>query len=281
LYFGIIIVITLIKDNAMVQKLLVWVVIITLVISCKKEDTTEPVVAETGCNVISEIIDGKPYRNYEYTTDSLLFRIVQYERRGANQPQKRFSFDYGTEGKVKALRETNLMSPFVNYQYEMHYSNEGLVDTIRQFRIFNSGPKSEQIYVLVYDAKQRLTLYKWGENYWRYEYDDTKNVVKWFSKIVSITNTEQLMAEYGNYDGKRNFYFFSQPAMYVNLIGGGGMSDENPGSFKLYEGAQLLQTGVVTYKYNGKNLPTEASISAFPASGNAYTQVYKFTYNCL
>lgn len=265
----------------MVRTLLGLVVLITLVTACKKEETTEPVAEETGCRIISETVDGKPYRNYEYTADSLLFRIVQYEKGGANRLQKRFSFDYDSEETVAVVRETNLLAPFVNYQYALHYSNEGLIDTIRQSRILNSGPRPEQTYVLLYDTKKRLTLYKWGENYWRYEYDDTKNVMKWYARIFSVSNAEQLVAEYGNYDGKRNLYFFSRPAMLVNLIGGGGMSEENPGSFKLYKGLQLEQTGIVTYKYNEKNLPTEASISAFPTNGNAFTEVYKFTYDCL
>lgn len=265
----------------MVQKLLTWVVIITLVIGCKKDDTVEPTGDEIGCNIISETINDRPYRNYEYTADSLLFRIVQYEKSVQNRIQKRFTFDYGAEERVSAVRETNLLSPFVNYQYDLHYSNEGLIDTIRQSRILNAGPVPEQTYVLLYDDKRRLTRYTWGDNYWRYEYDDTKNVTKWFSKVLSIANTEQLVAEYGNFDGKRSPYFFTQPAMLVNLIGGGGMGEENPGSFKLYNNAQLEQTGVVTYQYNEKNLPTEASISAFPTVGNAFTEVYKFTYDCL
>ncbi|MPR32815.1 hypothetical protein [Salmonirosea aquatica] len=267
----------------MIKKLILTSVLLSLVLGCKKnDDGTSPDLQGSDCLIKSETIDGKPYRTYEYDDDQKLFRIVQNETKANNRVEKRFSFDYDQSGRVTAFRETNLLAPFNNYQYEMHYTAAGLIDTVRKSQIFNSGPKLLETYILEYDSQRHLTKYKWGDNYWRYEYDNAKNVTKWFAKYPSVAPIEGLLAEFGNYDGKHNTYAFSTPTQLINLVGGGGASAQNPGSFKFYEASLTpTQTGVVTYKYNEHNLPTEASISVFTAGGASSTQVYKFAYECL
>ena len=264
----------------MVRKIFLLGVFVALITGCKKEeDTTNP--QEKGCLIISETINDKPYRTYEYDAGQKLYRIVQYEKSASNRVEKRFSFDYNTKNQVAAFRETNLFTPNTNYQYLLHYSGAGQVDTIRKSQIVNSGSKLLETYALEYDGQRRMTKYQWKGNYWRYEYDDVGNVTKWFAKYKDLVPIEGLVADFGNYDGKFNTYAFSKPAQLVNLVGGGGSSPQNPGSFKFYEASLTpTQTGVVTYQYNEKKLPSEASISIFSAQGGTSTQVYKFVYDC-
>lgn len=265
----------------MVRKLILIAVVITLVTGCKKEKDTTPDLQENGCRLISETVNDKPYRTYEYDADQRLFRIVQYQTNAGNRLEKRFSFDYNQKNQVVAFRETNLLAPFTNYQYVLHYLETGQVDTIRKSQILNSGPKLLETYTLEYDDQRRLTKYQWAGNYWRYEYDNANNVTKWFAKFPALAPIEGLIADFGNYDGKNNTYAFSKPAQLINLVGGGGSSPQNPGSFKFYEASLTpTQTGVVTYQYNANNLPTEASISIFTPQGGTSTQVYKFGYEC-
>lgn len=267
----------------MIKKLILTGLVIASLAGCKKNDgdgTPDPQVK--GCLIMSETINDKPYRIYEYDADHNLFRIVQHETSASNRVEKRFSFDYDPNDRVTAFRETNLLAPFRNYQYQLYYSKAGQLDTIRKSEVLNSGPKLMETYALEYDAQQRLTKYKWADNYWRYEYDEAKNVTKWLAKYPAIAPVEGLVAYFDNYDGKYNTYAFSQPAQLVNLVSGGGASPQNPGSFKFYEASLTpTQTGVVTYQYNEKDLPTEASVSIFSVSGGASTQVYKFAYECL
>lgn len=255
-------------------------VFVALITGCKKEeDTTNP--QEKGCLITSETINDKPYRTYEYDADQKLYRIVQYETNAANRVEKRFSFDYNQKEQIVAFRETNLLPPTINYQYLLHYGEAGQLDTIRKSQILNSGSKLLETYTLEYDGQRRMTKYQWRGNYWRYEYDDANNVTKWFAKYKDLAPIEGLVADFGNYDGKHNTYAFSKPAQLVNFVGGGGTSPQNPGSFKFYEASLTpTQTGVVTYQYNEKKLPSEASISIFSAQGGTSTQVYKFVYDC-
>jgi YD repeat-containing protein len=232
--------------------------------------------------VVSESLNDSPYRTYEYNTDDRLYRIIQHETSAPHRVQKRYTFEYDQNGRVSVLRETNLLAPFVNYQYSLHYNETNAVDTIRQFRVMNTGLVPQQTFVLEYDDKKRLTRYAWPESYWRYEYNEAGNVSKWYAKIANVHPQEVLLAEYGNYDENSNVYVNVSPARLVNLIGGGGMSPHNPGSFKFYEGnVEPVQTGIITYLYNEKDLPSEASVSVFPAGGASTTQVYKFAYECL
>ncbi|WP_373511670.1 hypothetical protein [Persicitalea sp.] len=268
----------------MKRNLLILCLVLTALVGCKKSSTTEepePKPQEQGCKVNSETVDGKRYRTYQYSADDRLFRIEQYETSSANRMEKRFSFEYDAEGTVKVLRETNLMAPFGNFQYDLHYSGVGRLDTIRKYQVVNSGPKILETYSLEYDAKGLLTRYKWNDNYLRYEYDNDGNLTKWFVSLPFI-GPEAIAAEYGNYDGKRNIYANTHPAELVNIVTGQGISKANPGSFKYYEASlRPLQNGLVTYKYNERELPTEASVSLFTPGGSAATtQVYKFTYSC-
>ena len=252
---------------------------------CKKDGTEEtdptPEPQEKGCKLASETIDGKPYRTYQYGDDKRLFRIVQYETKASNRIEKRFTFDYEADGRVKALRETNLLPPFGNIQYDLHYSGTGRLDTIRKYQVLNAGPVILETYALEYNAKGLIEKYKWKDNYVRYEYDNDGNLTKWFVSLPSIS-PEVIAAEYGNYDGKRNVYADTRPAELVNIVQGQGVSPQNPGTFK-YHPASLrpVQTGAVNYLYNEKQLPTEASVSLFSPDGSSSTQVFKFTYNCL
>ena len=265
----------------MVRKLILVGFVVALVTGCKKDEDATPDPLEKGCLITSETINDKPYRTYEYNADQQLYRIVQYETNASNRVEKRFSFDYNPKNQVVAFRETNLLTANTNYQYRLHYSKANQLDTLTKSQIFNSGPKILETYILEYDDRGRLAKYRWAQNYWRYEYDDANNVTKWFAKYPALAPIEGLVADFGNYDGKHNTYAFSQPAQLINLVGGGGASPQNPGSFKFY-GASLTptQTGIVTYLYNEKELPTEASISVFLPSGGTSTQVYKFVYEC-
>ena len=267
----------------MIKKLLLKTLVIALAAGCQKNDgDTSPNLRENGCLIMSETVNNKPYRTYEYDADQKLYRIVQNEISAGNRVEKRFSFDYDQSDRVTTFRETNLLAPFINYQYVLHYDNAGRLDTIRKSEIFNSGPKLLETYALEYDAQKRLTKYKWADNYWRYEYDAANNVTKWLARYPSIAPIEGLLADFGNYDGRYNTYAFSTPARLINLVGGGGASAQNPGSFKFYQASLTpTQTGVVTYQYNEEDLPTEASVSIFSASGASSTQVYKFAYECL
>lgn len=263
----------------MVRKIFLLVVLVALITGCKKDEGTNP--QEKGCLITSETINDRPYRTYEYDADQKLYRIVQYETNAGNRVEKRFSFDYNEKNQVVAFRETNLLIPNTNYQYLLHYSEAGQLDTISKSQVLNSGSKLLETYTLQYDDQRRLAKYQWKENYWRYEYDEAGNVTKWFAKYKDLAPIEVLVADFGNYDGKHNTYAFSKPAQLVNLVGGGGSSPQNPGSFKFYEASLTpTQTGVVTYLYNEKDLPSEASISIFLVQGGTSTQVYRFVYDC-
>jgi len=269
----------------MQRDLLIVCFALVALVSCKKSNSgssdPEPDPQEKGCKVASETIDGRPYRNYDYDADKRLFRIVQYETKSTNRIEKRYTFEYNSAGTVKVVRETNLLAPFINLQYDLHYAGVGRLDTIRKYQVVNSGPRILETYALEYEAKGLITKYKWKNNYMRYGYDGNGNLTKWFVSIPSIS-PEVIAAEYGNYDGKRNVYADTRPAELVNIIAGQGLSNENPGSFKYREASlRPLQTGLVDYKYNARELPTEANVSLFAPDGSpAGTQVFKFTYNC-
>ncbi len=177
----------------MIKKLILTGLVIGSLAGCKKNDGDgAPDPQAKGCLIMSETINDKPYRTYEYDADQNLFRIVQYETSASNRVEKRFSFDYDPDDRITAFRETNLLTPFRNYQYQLHYSTAGQLDTIRKSEVFNSGPKLMETYALEYDAQQRLTKYKWADNYWRYEYDEAKNVTKWLARYPAIAPVEGL-----------------------------------------------------------------------------------------
>jgi len=274
-----------INKTHMQRNLLIVCFLLAVLVGCKKSnsdggDSPEPI--GKGCKVVSETIDGKPYRNYEYEANKRLFRIVQYEFKASNRIEKHFTFEYDAEGTVKVLRETSLLPPFQNFQYDFHYSGVGRLDTVRKYQVLNSGPRILDTYTLEYNDKGFITKYKWRDNYLRYEYDDNGSLTKWFVSLPSIS-PEVLAAEYSNFDGKRNIYADTRPAELVNLVTSQGISKQNPGRFKYHEASlRPVQSGVVTYKYNDRELPTEASVSLFSPNGSpATTQVFKFSYRCL
>ncbi len=255
-------------------------------IGCKKTDSgggdPAPESQEKGCQVASETIDGKPYRTYEYSAEKRLFSIAQYETKVANRIEKRLTFEYDSAGTVQVIRETSLLPPYGNFQYNMHYSGVGRLDTVRKYQVLNSGPRILETYALEYSAKGFITKYKWQDNFLRYEYDDNGSLTKWFVSLPFV-GPEVLAAEFGSYDGKRNVYADSRPAELVNLVTSQGVSQQNPGSFKYYSPSlRPEQNGLVKYKYNERDLPTEASVSLFSPNGSPVgTQVHTFTYNCL
>ncbi|MBU1820139.1 MAG: hypothetical protein KKG00_01335 [Bacteroidetes bacterium] len=268
----------------MVRALLVKSLLLLLLWGCSKKQSndTSPVRPEEGCIVVSESLNDSPYRTYEYNASNQLYRIIQFETSASNKVQKRYTFEYDQTGRVRVLRETNLLPPYVNYQYSLHYNRTNLADTIRQYRVTNTGPVLLQTYALAYDENKRLSRYAWPGSYWRYEYDEAGNVRKWFAKIANLHSQEVLLAEYGNYDENSNVYVNVPSARLVNLVEGGGVSPHNPGSFRFYESTpEPVQTGIITYLYNDKNLPSEASVSVFSAGGASSTRVYKFEYECL
>ncbi len=269
----------------MQHKLLFVCFMLTALVGCKKSnsdggDTPSP--QEKGCKVATETIDGKPYRTYNYDDDRRLFGIVQYATSAANPIEKRFTFEYDSSGTVTVIRETNLLPPFGNMQYNLHYSGVGRLDTVRKYQVLNSGPKILETYALEYNEKGFISKYKWQENSLRYEYDDNGSLTQWFVSLPQIS-PEVLAAEYGNYDGKRNVYADTRPAELVNLVTSQGISKQNPGSFKFYEASlRPVQNGLVNYEYNEQDFPTKASVSLFSPDGSpAATQVHVFTYNCL
>ncbi len=260
--------------------------ILTALVGCKKSGSgggdPSPGEQEKGCKVISETINDKPFRTYQYTEEKRLFRIEQYETAPVDQVQKRFTFEYDDLGTVKVIRETYLTTPFWNFQYDLSYSGVGRLDTVRKYQVFNSGPKILETYVLEYNLKGDITKYKWQDNFLRYEYDDNGSLTKWFVSLPFI-GPEVLAAEFGNYDNKRNVYADTRPAELVNLVTSQGVSKQNPGSFKYFSPSlRPEQNGLVNYKYNERDFPTEANVSLFAPNGSpAGTQVHKFTYNCL
>lgn len=269
----------------MQRNLLIVCFALIALVGCKKSNSgggdPSPEPQEKGCKVASETIDGKPFRTYQYDDNKRLFRIEQYETKPSNKVQKRFTFEYDTAGTVKVIRETNLLAPFGNYQYNLSYSGVGRLDTVRKYQVLNSGPRILETYALEYSDKGFITKYKWKDNFLRYEYDDNGSLTKWFVSLPFI-GPEVLAAEYGNYDGKRNIYADTRPAELVNLVTSQGVSKQNPGKYKFYGPSQRPeQNGLVDYKYNERELPIEANISLFaPDGSSAGTQLYKFTYNC-
>lgn len=276
---------SVINRTHMQRNLLLLCFALAALVGCQETNSdggNPPAPQEKGCKVASETIDGKPYRTYRYDDSKRLFSITQYETRSTNQIQKRFTFEYDDAGTVKVIRETNLLAPFGNFQYNLHYAGVGRLDTVRKYQVLNSGPRVLENYALEYNDKGFITKYKWQDNSLRYEYDGNGNLTKWFVNLPSIS-PEVLAAEYGNYDGKRNVYADSRPAELVNLVTSQGVSKQNPGSFKYYSPSlRPEQNGLVNYKYNERDLPTEASVSLFSSNGSAAgTQVHQFTYNCL
>ncbi|GHB71907.1 hypothetical protein [Persicitalea jodogahamensis] len=268
----------------MQRKLLLVCFMLAALVGCKKSNSDggdSPSPQEKGCKVATETINGKPYRIFEYDQNMRLFSITQYVTSASNQTEKRFTFEYESDGTVKVIRETNLLPPYGNLQYSLSYSGVGRLDTVRKYQVLNSGPKILETYALEYNDKGFITKYKWQENSLRYEYDDNGNLTKWFVHIPQIS-PEVLAAEYGNFDGKYNVYADTRPAELVNLVTSQGVSKQNPGSFKFYEASlRPVQNGLVNYEYNESDFPTKASISLFSPDGSpAGTQVHAFTYNC-
>ncbi|GAB2800680.1 hypothetical protein GCM10027275_53460 [Rhabdobacter roseus] len=251
-----------------------------LVLDCKRKKEDGPNPQVEGCLMMLETIDGRLYRRYEYNEDKSLFRIQQYQTGGEGKLEKRYTFEYDANGFVKLFRETNLLPPYQNFQYEIFNSTQDRAEGIVQSLIQNSGPRFVQSYALQYDDRGNVVQYDWADSYWRYEYDDRGNVTRWYIKAGSTP--EQLTAEYANYDDKRNLYYYSEGPRLINLIIGGGTSAQNPGSFKFFgTGGIVAQTGIVTYQYNEKDMPVQASVSIFGPSGVPATQAYRFEYECL
>lgn len=274
-----------VKNRTHMQRnLLIVCFALAALVSCKRSNSGggDPEPQEKGCQVASETIDGKSYRTYEYSTNKRLFSIAQYEAKAANRIEKRFTFEYDSAGTVKVIRETNLLPPYGNFQYNLHYSGVGRLDTVRKYQVLNSGPRILEAYALEYNAKGSITKYKWQDNFLRYEYDDNGSLTKWFVSLPFI-GPEVLAAEFSNYGGKRNVYADTRPAELVNLVTSQGVSQQNPGSFKYYSPSlRPEQNGLVSYKYNERDLPIEASVSLFSPDGSpSGTQVHKFSYNCL
>ncbi|WP_247231679.1 hypothetical protein [Telluribacter sp. SYSU D00476] len=265
----------------MTKPLLYLVFLLTLLNgSCKKREP-EPVLQELGCLIKAETLNGHPYRSYEYDSQKRLYRLLQYKMDATRTPEKRFTFEYDREGKISIFRETALAAPFRHFQYELAYDSQGRLATIAKSEILNSGPKPVQEYRLEYDEKGRVARYTWDNTAWRYVYDEDNNISKWYVRVPALP-LEIALAEYSNYDGKANLYGNSQAAQLINLVIGGGISRQNPGSFKFYApDGTVAQSGVVTYQYNEFDLPTEASVSLFSRSNAATTQVYGFEYDCL
>ncbi|HEV7350567.1 hypothetical protein [Telluribacter sp.] len=267
------------KDTSMKTPLIyLFFLVMALLAGCKKN---EPEKNPTGCLIKAETLNGNPYRSYEYDEQNRLYRMVQYKTDNSASPEKRYTFEYNQDGKVILFRETGLAAPFQNFQYEPIYDEEGKVNSLTQSRLLNSGPQLVQTNNLEYDDRKRVTKFAWDATYWRYEYDENGNLTRWYIKVPAVP-AEVLVAEYENYDGRQNLYLFSDAVRMVNLISGGGASSQNPGSFKFYGPAGgVSQTGVVTYEYTEKDLPSQASVSLFSQSGQASTQVYGFEYECL
>lgn len=254
-------------------------ILLTFMFSCSKKNGQDTSPQSDVCHLLTETLNDKPFRNYEYTENKQLYRIVQY---GFNAVQKRYTFEYDNKDRVKVFRETYLMAPFNNYQYTIFYSGDSKIDSIQQFKITNSGSVLQETHFVEYDTQNRINKYTWGKkNYWRYEYDNEGNVTKWLVKLANASQ-ELTLAEYSNFDKMQSMFSISQPSRLVSLINGEYRISQNPGSFKLYEsGGTVSQTGVITYLYNVSSYPTEASLSVFYDGGGTYTDVYKYTYECL
>ncbi len=275
------------------HKLLKISLIAALMWGCKQEEAQEPTPVPPppppaqqtplrNCQLTLETIEGRPFRNYQYVSDTVLYRIVQYETGATNREEKRYTFKYDAKNRVASFQEVRLLAPFVNYEYRFQYDNANRVEMVTQYQLFNAGPKLTETYVVQYGQNNRVYTYCWRNNCWRYEYDEAGNLSKWLATIPARSPNETTLRFYSNFDERKNVYEFSKPARLINLVSGEGNSTSNPGAFKFYEGSnEPTQTGVVTYRYNEQNLPVEASVSSFAANnGASITQVRKFTYDC-
>ncbi|MFN4144251.1 MAG: hypothetical protein ACK4GN_00385 [Runella sp.] len=245
----------------------------------RKGDDVNPVTDSTAfapCILLSERINDVLLRAYEYDTTRRLTRMLEYSGTAQNNRiVKRYTFEYTPKGVLTQWRETNLAQRDQSFIYEIDYTNRGLFDKIRAFRVFNSGPRIEDTLTFVYDDQDRISQLKSKirpSSTW--EYDADNNVKKWLIRKPSST-TDSLAAEYSTYDNKVNLYSFSRGIQLVHLLTGKAPSRRNPLTYTI--GGENVEA---TYQYNDKGVPTQAVLKFRGPDNNLRETVFTYSLNC-
>jgi len=253
---------------------------IALADSCRSKDggDVEPIdsTALSSCILLTEKVNDILLRSYEYDSTRRIERMLEYSGvTPGNKIIKRYTFEYNSNNKVIRIRETNLAVKDNSFIYELDYSSDSKLKTIRPFRVYNSGPKLEDSLQVTFGTNNRIAELKSRTGLIsKWEYDTAANVKKWLIR-KPLKQTDSLIAEYGSYDDKVNIYAFSEGMQLVNLLSGRAHSRRNPLTY--VTGGQSVEA---LYQYNFKRVPTQV-VMKFKSSDNTLREtVFSYELSC-
>jgi len=228
------------------------------------------------CILLAERINDVLYRAYEYDTSRNLLRMTEYSGSAANNRiTKRYRFDYEKQHLVR-FTETNLVARDQSLIYEFDYDSDGILRTIRPFRVFNSGPRVTDTLTVKYDDNRyinELSSARTGAQKW--QYDSLGNIKQWLIRTPAATQ-DSILAEYGAYDNKINLYGFSKTIQLVRLLVGNAASRRNPLIYTL-KGQSIS----ASYQYNDRNVPTQSVVKTTSAGDNTLREtVFSYELGC-
>jgi hypothetical protein len=224
------------------------------------------------CMLLSERINDVLFRAYEYDTAQLLLRMAEYSGNAtANRILKRYRFDY-TQNRLVRITETNLAARDQSFIYEFDYDSDKKLQTIRPFRVFNSGPRAVDTLAVKYDTRDyisELSSVRTGIRKW--QYDSVGNVTKHLIRLPNML-TDSILTEFSTYDNKINLYGFSRTIQLLRLLNGQAPSRRNP--LVYVERGQSVQT---IYQYNNRSIATQAIVK-MKALGDISLRETVFSY---
>lgn len=248
--------------------------------SCKPKGTDEVNPADSlsvdstlssPCLLVSETINSVSYRKYEYDSLNRLLRMLEFNGSPTNNRlMKRYTFKYAdSTAKLVSFNETNIAEIDQNFIYEVDYDESGNdVQTLRRFKVYNSGPRTVDSLTVVYNDKKQITELQSASNVsYKWEYDSLGNAKKW-SIALPKAMADSTLAEYTNYDKRTNLYAFSKGIQLVQLLNGRAPSRRNLLNYKI---------GNISYKaehlYNSQGVPMQTVLKSMATSGKDTSRV--------
>ena len=228
------------------------------------------------CMLLSERVNDVLLRAYEYDTARLLLRMTEYSGSAtSNRVLKRYRFDY-LQSQLVRITETNLAARDQSLIYEFDYDTGKKLQTIRPFRVFNSGPRVFDTLTVKYDNRayiSELSSVRTGSRKW--QYDSAGNVKKHLIRLPNMT-ADSTLAEFGSYDNKINLYRFSRTIQLLRLLNGQAPSRRNPLTY-----VEKGQSVEAIYQFNNRNVPIQ-SILKTRAVGDIVLRetVFSFQLEC-
>ena len=202
---------------------------------------------------------------FDYDQEGRVSRIINS---WTNQPDATAEFTYNSNGEIRSYKNTAL---WTSLTFEVRPVYEG--GKVTKMQYFNNGTLSEEVKI---------------SDFWDLKLDDQNRVLEFGSIFKFEYKNDQVSKVYGYdgetkelkgiydifYDDKNNFLSSSNPKGLTNFFYWISLQDISPlPYFRNNVTGTSEQKNVVTYKYNSKGFPIEASGTDYPS--------VKFTYsNC-